>query len=213
MKPNRLLTALDDLIREGDALLPIDVRSDETINKFMRGFYKWHAGCLNLMRMLATHGAPWARGMQSLVANESDVRNGLGTLEGIRDAVAKDLLLTVEDLVLAEAFSDLLEQADYLLSSSFVIPACVLARAVLEEHLRKWCDRAGCTPTKARPTMVDYYTELHRISRLNKIDLDHVKSMATTGNEAAHNKGTVAQADAERLLRDVRAFFAQHPVS
>ena len=56
----------------------------------------------------------------------------------------------------AEAFESLLEQADYLLSEGYFLAAGVLGRAVLEEHLRKWCDLKAYSPAKQRPTINDF---------------------------------------------------------
>ena len=129
----------------------------------------------------------------------------------LHQAMVDDLLFKVEDLVLAEAFSDLLEQADHLLASGYFLAAGVLGRAVLEEHLRKWCARKACTPTKPKPTLNDYTASLYKLNYLNKIELKHVEAMSAIGNESAHNSPTLKREDVERLIRDVSDFVAKHP--
>jgi hypothetical protein len=120
---------------------------------------------------------------------------------------------------MAEAFSDLLEQADHLLEKNHFLAAGVLGRAVLEEHLRKWCQHVGCaflkpdgTP-KDKPTMSDFYGELQKGGQLNALQRRHVENMAAVGNACAHNMGTATRDDVERLLRDVRDFLVRFPVS
>jgi hypothetical protein len=135
-----------------------------------------------------------------------------GTLEGVKHAVENDLLVTVEDLVFAEAFSDLLEQADHLLTGRFWLAAAILGRAVLEEHLRKWCDKEGCTPSIPKPTMSHFYIELQKAGHLNKLEVANVQAMVAAGNEAAHNTGKLTEPDAEKLIRDVRDFLLRHPL-
>jgi hypothetical protein len=127
--------------------------------------------------------------------------------------VARGLLVAVEDLVRAEAFESLLEQADYLLASGYALAAGVLGRAVLEEHLRKWCEVKGCRPAKDKPTINDYNSELYKAKHLNLSQMKHVESLAAVGNEAAHNKPTLTADGVERLLRDVRELLAKHPLT
>jgi hypothetical protein len=135
-----------------------------------------------------------------------------GTMMAIRDAIDADMLLTVEQLVVAETFDDLLEQAEYLLSKTYFLPAGVLGRAVLEEHLRKWCQRAACFPSKPKPTMSDFYGELHKGRHFTTLVLKQIEAMAAVGNEAAHSKPTLKREDVERMLRDLRGFLVANPM-
>ena len=176
-------------------------------------FTSWRAVCLNLMRMLGRFAEPWKDAFEKKHNTAEHATEMMGMLIGIKDAVERDLLITVEDLVFAEAFSDLLSQGEYLLSEGYYLAAGVLGRAVLEEQLRKWCQHATCFPSKARPTMSDFYTELQKASKLNKIEIEHVKSLAAVGNAAAHNESTLKKEDVERLIRDVRDFLVRHPLS
>jgi len=130
------------------------------------------------------------------------------------------LLVPLGSLLRAEVFSDLLEQAEHLLDEGYFLPAGVLGRAVLEEHLRAWCDRAPCVPVdpknpsqpKPKPTLSDFYEALYKARHLTLTEKRHVEAMAAVGNDAAHNKATLKKADVDRLLPDVRRFMAQHPL-
>ena len=166
-----------------------------------------------MMRVLGKLAEPW---QQVFAVNDNSIKHAkqmLGTLEAIKSVVAAEGLVTVEDLVMAEAFADLLEQADYLLSENYALAAGVIGRAVLEEHLRKLCGHASLVPTKPKPTLNDWKQELQKASKLNKIEVTHVDAMATVGNEAAHNKPGLKGEDVERMLRDVREFLVRHPLS
>ena len=55
--------------------------------------------------------------------------------------------------------------------------------------------------------MEDFRQALYAAKLLDKVQSAHVSAMATIGNEAAHGK-PVKDEDAERLLRDVRAFIS-----
>jgi hypothetical protein len=176
---------------------------------------QWEAGCKNLLRLLGQAGEMWAKLYDDAKEENpwgvESVR--VGIIAGLAEAIENDLLLRIESLVFAEAFSNLLEQAEHLIDSSYFLAAGVLGRAVLEEHLRKWCDKEGCAPTKPRPTMADYYTSLQVATHLTATQVAHVKWMAAVGNDAAHNKPTLTQPDVERLVRDVRDFLVRHPLA
>ena len=135
----------------------------------------------------------------------------LGTLEGILNSISKGMLITVEDLIIAEAFDDILEQGEYLFQQGYLLAAGVLGRAVLEEHLRKWCGRTGCMPQKAKPTLDDYKSALYSIQAMDKVTMKHVEAMAAVGNDAAHAK-QVQKEDIERFITDVRQFLVRHPL-
>jgi hypothetical protein len=201
----QLLRAISRAI---DDALDMDRRRNAGDDDINAAFYKVRAAYRHIMAVLGEHAEPF----DGEDPEDNFYYDGmLGALLALKDAVEDDLLVQVESLVFAEAFNDLLEQADHLLSQSYTLAAGVLGRAVLEEHLRKLCDTNGCQPSKNRPTMVDFYDALHRAGAITKIERKHVESMAAVGNEAAHNKA-VSTPDIERLLRDVRAFVALHPI-
>ncbi len=176
----------------------------------LQSFAKWAAGCANLVRLLGPLGDTWAADLVGKQNEYSSAVRMLGTLEAIKDAIDHGLLVRIEDLVLADAFDNLLEQAEYLLTENYFLAAGVLGRAVLEEHLRAWCDAAGCAPTTQRPTLNNYKDALYRAKHFNTSVMKHVEAMAAVGNDAAHNKPSLTKDEVERLLRDVRDFLAKH---
>ena len=134
-----------------------------------------------------------------------------GVLHGLKAAIKADLLLKIEDLVMAEAFASLLEQAEYLLSRNHSLAAGVLGRAVLEKHLRKLCDRHGGIPA-GRPTINDLNQALYQGKHLDKLAMQGITAMAAAGNHCAHNEQPpLPRAEVERFLRDVREFLGRHP--
>src|ERR1039458_7450598 len=101
-------------------------------------------------------------------------------------SVAEGVLLQLEDLVLADAFANLLEQAKYLLGQGYFLASGVILRAVLEERLRRLSDRHGLTLSKPKPTLSDYNTELYRAGVYGKVTFKDVESLVAVGNAAAH---------------------------
>jgi hypothetical protein len=210
---HRLISLIQSLLHEGEAIsngIP-----SQTFDVFTRDAAKFEAGCRNLVRILGVSGEHWANDLTAGkgVVDLTDVERVLGTLLAVREAIDQDLLIRIEDLIVAETFADLLEQADYLLSENYFLAAGVLGRAVLEEHLRKWCDRSAIKPTKPRPTLSDSKIELYKAHAITKVEMMHVDAMAAVGNDAAHNQPSLKREAVERMLRDVRDFVAQHPLS
>ncbi len=200
----RVLQFVESLLVEADALKPV-----RPLDRWMT----FIANCRLLAEMLGEVGKPW---QPILNYNHPQGETSLlvlsGVLIAIRDAIKNDLLHRLEDFVNAETFDDLLEQADYLASQSFFMAAGVLGRAVLEQHLRKWCQRAGIMSSKPHPTINDYNTAIYNAKLYDKVVMKHVDAMTAVGNNAAH--GVKAEKDdIERLLRDVRDFLRRHPLS
>ena len=179
----------------------------------LQAFARWQAGCLSLLRMLGDAGEQWKPDFAGKQDKPAAAKRMLGTLEGIANAINDGMLIKVEDLVRAEAFENLLGQADYLLSEGYFLAAGVLGRAVLEQHLNNWCQIAACSPTKTRPTLNDFKDGLYKSKQINVTQMKHIESLASVGNDAAHNNPTLRQTDVERLLRDVRDILVKYPLS
>jgi hypothetical protein len=177
-------------------------------------FHKWVIGCSNLVSSLGDSAKAWSDAFGGDESNQFVIAQVLlGKLEALKEAIDGDLLVRVEDLVMADAFADLLEQADELLEKGYLLAAGVLGRAVLEEHLRKLCDRQGCLPS-AKPTIHDLNQALYKTSYFDKLTMKQVDVMATAGNHCAHNTDPpLTSADVRQLLTDVAGFLQRHPLS
>lgn len=71
----------------------------------------------------------------------SEAEGGKRVLQTVREDFQAGYLHSVKELINAEVFSDFIEMAEYLLTDGYKDPAAVLGGAVLEEHLRKLCDK------------------------------------------------------------------------
>lgn len=221
MKHSTILKTIERLIAEGESVLGTRFDAGMQGVHYLAGrpsgveitpFAKFQAGCTNLIRLLGDAGEPFAKNFVGK-NKPAIVKRMVGTLQAIKESVEDNLLLSVEDLVRAETFNGLLEQADYLLGKKFYLAAGVLGRAVLEEHLRTLCDARGCILSKAKPTLNDFKDELYRNKHVNLTEMKHIESLAAIGNNAAHNKPELSQTDVDRLLRDVRDFLLRNPVA
>jgi len=229
----KLTTLIDALVAEGNAILDsveIETRKKPAVSNMSSGkVHQWHywkvevfdvqacvrwsSRCAHLAVLLDRHARPWADVLNAEITGSQDMRRLIGVLEAIKIQVDAGLLVSLQDLIAADMFDDLLEQAEYLHGAGFLLAAGVLGRAVLEEYLRNWCVREACSPTKPRPTINDYNMALYEKRHLDKIAMKQLDGLAAIGNDAAHNKPGLTTDDVARLLRDVREFLVKHTPS
>jgi hypothetical protein len=210
---SRIADFTNKLISEGEEVLRTEFRASGNwvggAPRYveLQKFKKWRGSCSLLVTLMGDLSAPWKGILDGDAGNDLGVAMSMqGTLEAIRDAIADGLLVRFEDLVFAEAFSDLVDQADYLFAQGYILASGVILRAVLEERLSRMCLRNNCVPQKQKPTIADYNTELYKNKVYDKITLKHVESMAAVGNDAAHNNPTLDKLDVERFKRELVAF-------
>jgi len=219
---NKLAFLLDKLIEDGKRLLEGAVSRD-----ILRGFgggslreihdlealRKW-ANELRLFNSLAGDLVePWKDNLihDGRVILASHVETPLSALTTVKFAITEGLLTRFEDLIIAETFADLTEQAKYLLSQGYYLAAGVILRAVLEEKLRSLSLRNSCTPNRANPTLGDFNQALYTTSPpvYDKTMMQHVTALAGVGNKAAHNDQSLTEEEVQRLARDVPEFLAK----
>lgn len=112
----------------------------------------------------------------------------LGNLRALRTAYKGEFLQELREFVHADIFSDFLEMAQYLVEEGFKDAAAVLIGGVLEEHLRKLCDKHSI------PLEVDGHrkkantmnSDLSNKGVYNKLDHKNITAWLDLRNKAAH---------------------------
>lgn len=212
----RISSLVASLLEEGEDLLRKDLeRSSYENYAKMEPFAKWLTACRNLIRLLGESAKvfeePFLQSAEH--SGESRCRVIIGTLRALKDAVDHGLLLTVKELVFAEAFSDLLEQAEELLQKGYVLAAGVICRAVFEEHLRQMCDAHDCMP-EGKPTIEPLKVALVKAGVLTKLDAKNVDAIAGEGNHCAHNnQPPLTPSEVQGLVRRVLDFLTRHQLA
>jgi len=136
----------------------------------LAAFKTWRARCKLLASLLGKVGKSWENELISDWDNRIEYAiTTQSTLQAIKVSEEEGLLLEIEDLVLADAFANLLEQAEYLLKQGYFLAAGVILRAVLEERLRRLCEQNTLILSKSKPTLNDYNTELYKKNVYDKI--------------------------------------------
>ena len=138
-----------------------------------------------------------------------------GVLKSLRSDFANNRLLTLEQLVIADAFEDFLEMADHLLDSSFKDPAAVLAGSVLEQHLRVLCGNRSIPVSKpsGRPEPASTLNqELAKAQTYGKSEQKSVTAWLGIRNDAAHGHYSSYDNKQVKLLIDgVRNCMLRNP--
>lgn len=138
----------------------------------------------------------------------------LGILRAMRADYAAGYLASVAELIHADVFADFLEMADHLLSQGYKDPAAVMAGSVLEEHLRKLCDKSGVpTAVGSTPKKADLLnSELTGASVYSKLDQKSITAWLDLRNKAAHGKYSEYTKEQVQALQDgVRHFMVRYP--
>lgn len=207
---DRISSLVDELIKESEELIktkwqPKVIGARPHVD--LELFAKVRAKCRLLLSLLGPLGTPWKPDLENNPKNLLSVTlTILGSLRTIKEAIEEGLLLRFEDLILADAFVDFLEQAKYLFNQGYLLASGVILRAILEERLKKMCESNNCVPEKDRPTISDYNQSLYKEKIYDKIIFKHVDSMTSIGNDAAHNKADLRKEDIERFMKDLEGF-------
>lgn len=115
----------------------------------------------------------------------------LGIANTIKHEFEKGLLSNIRALLQADIFADFLEMGEYLLNEGYKDPAAVIIGAVLEDSLRKLCDKNGIATTKnnGKPLTIEpLNTALANSNVYSKLVQKQITSWAHVRNKAAHSE-------------------------
>ncbi len=154
------------------------------------------------------------------------IENDWGKMAMIVEVVAalqSDLqsgyLVSIQELIHGDLFSDFLEMAEHLLGEGYKDPAAVLVGGVLEEHLRKLCGKNGIAieytnaKGKLRPKRAETMnTDLVANAVYSKLDQKNITAWLDLRNKAAHGHySEYTTQQVELLLQSVRNFLTRLP--
>lgn len=201
MDTQQLLSAIDQLIHS------IEHRREGTLAA--------HSTASEFLRTYAGPDSSFYRDLQGIKTTSPEAWS-VQALRGFRGYVEAGLLGEISPQWQAQldVVSDLLEQADTLLSDPKVHPAApaVLIGATLEEFLRTWVEQEGLSPGSAKPGLETYSNVLRKADKIDKQDGKDITSWAGTRNSAAHGEWDQVD-DRQRIrlmLEGVNLFMRKH---
>jgi len=139
-------------------------------------------------------------------------------MQGIANSVKHDyergLLNSIRALIQADVFADFLEMGEYLLKEGYKDAAAVIIGAVLEDGVRKLCEKNGISTTNnnGRPITIDpMNAALAKAEVYSKLLQKQITTWAHVRNKAAHGEyGEYGKDQVEMMLLFVQNFAEQY---
>ncbi len=151
----------------------------------------------------------------------SSMQSTLATLKGIRNNYVNGYYVSIEDQIIANVAADYMEQAEALLGEGIQgqyshLPAAVLCGAVLEDALRRLCQKQKppidiVKSNGQKKTMEPLIQDLQKVQVFNKLVVDQLRTWAKIRNYAAHGEyNEFTREQVELMLLGVNGFLANH---
>ena len=219
----KVITRLEQLIQGGNNLLktrkqgynsaggfniPYDYVDEELSNQ-------WGISCLNILSKVFVETSDYYKRFSDLFrelseGNSSATLKCLGVIKAAKDDYENGFLFDTRTLIEAEVFDEFLEQAEELFKKGYYQASAVIAGCVLEDGLRKLCDRNSIAlPAKA--TIDPMNVELAKAGIYTKLVQKKITHLADLRNKAAHGEWSeFTERDVEDVIRDVRRFMKDY---
>ena len=139
----------------------------------------------------------------------------LGILQAVSDDLRSGMLSNLRELVAAEVFTDLSEMAEYLVAQGYQVPAVSVSGAVLEDALRKMCEKTRIA-WGGESSISKLNVLLYKSSLYDKVEYGQVEAWGKLRNKVDHGDFArpeeIEVADARRMVEGVRDFVARHVI-
>ena len=138
-----------------------------------------------------------------------------GILQSLRHDYANDFLKNFDELVDAELFAAILEQAEYLLSQEYFRASAIAAGVALESHLRKLAEKNSIPITTDEGKYLKAETlneNLLKNEIIDKTMKKHVTGWLGLRNDAAHpDTKEIKEGLIEPMIAGIRVFIEKYP--
>lgn len=138
------------------------------------------------------------------------LKDCIGVLQGAYNDFQDGFLIEIRNLIRAELLDDFLSQAEMLLEQGYYLAAASLGGAVLEDTLRKLCDKHSIAyPERTKIDTLNI--ELARAEIYDKLVQKEITAKADIRNNADHGHfDKFNSQDVEDMLRWVRRFVSEY---
>ncbi len=137
-----------------------------------------------------------------------------GFAKAVKHDIETGLLVDIKGLLQADLFSDFLEMSEHLLNEGYKDAAAVIIGAVLEDGLRKLCNKNGIETIKPNgsPMTIDFLNiELAKKNVYKKLTQKQITSWAHIRNKAAHGEyEEYTKEEVKMMLLYVQSFADEH---
>lgn len=202
------------LIQEGRQILQKAEEADRRLNQYPseNDYYRFRTEALNLVHRSCGEDSDHYKDLRKLADDKDTCRNSyyfahcFGVLEAAQRAFKDGLLFDMRALIAAELLGDFIKQAGALLEAGYHIPAASLAGAVLEDTMRKLCEKQEL-PVPESTKIGSLNAELGRASVYNKFVQKQIIAYADIRNNADHghfDEFTVEEV--QQMVKWIRTF-------
>jgi len=179
-------------------------------------YFRFRTESMNLIRRSCGQDSDHYQGLKQIADDKAMSVNSFYLVHcfGILEAAQRDfeggILFDMRSLVSAEILGDFIEQAEVLLEAGYYVPAASLAGAVLEDALRKLCEKNDIKFTS--PTKIDRLNaDLARADVYDKLVQKRITALADIRNNADHgHPDKFVKDDVEDMVKWVRSFSADY---
>ncbi len=149
----KILQRLSELISKGEEVINTSGGTRMGSNLVQSELsVQWRVNCLNIIERVFGVNSQHFK-MLEVFSDYSSIRivkNSVAVIRAAKDDYENGYLFNTRTLIEAEVFDEFLEQAEELFKKGYYQPAAVIAGCVLEDGLRKLCDRNSIAlPAKA----------------------------------------------------------------
>lgn len=216
----KIIERLEGLIQKGEEVIKTKYESATVGNPYIKYLFvnsqistQWGISCLNLLKRVFGKESDHYTKFDSLFPKlnyYTSANQALGVLKAAKDDYENAYLFEIRFLIQAEVFDDFLEQAKYLFDTGYYQPAAVIAGSVLEDGLRKLCNRNSIT-LPSKPKLDTMNADLVKKEIYNSLVQKQITALADLRNKAAHGKWTeFTDNDVEQMITQVRTFIETH---
>lgn len=179
-------------------------------------YLRFRTESLNLISRVCGKDSEHYEALKNIAENEKMTSNPLyfhmcyGILEAAYNDFKEGFMFDLRSLISAELLGDFLEQAETLFEQRYYIPAASLAGAILEDSLRKLCEKHGITVPE-KTTINKLNIELAKADVYNKLIQKEITAKADIRNNADHGHyDEFTKDDVGSMIKWIRRFEAEH---
>ena len=206
------------LVAEGRQILQQAGWDGDNYHRFpaQNDYYRFRTESMNLVRRSCGEDSDHYRELKRLAETKETSTNSyyfvhcFGVIEAAQRDFEAGILFDIRALITAEVLGDFIEQAEALLEARYHVPAASLAGAVLEDTLRKLCEKHSITIPAT--TKIDRLNaELAREGVYDKLVQKRITALADIRNNADHGHfDKFANSDVEDMVKWIRIFAADY---
>lgn len=211
-----ILQQFGELITEGQRILDAAGWNGDKYQRHPaeNDYFRFRTEALNLVRRSCGENSDHYRELRRLADTKETSTNSFyfihcfGVIEAAKRDFEAGVLFDMRALISAELLGDFIEQSEQLLLAGYYIPAASLAGAVLEDTLRKLCEKHQISFPNS--TKIDRLNiDLARAAVYDKLVQKRITALADIRNNADHGHfDKFTRADVEDMVKWIRNFSA-----